>query len=69
MVYISSAEIIADGLTNALQCSTFNDFVIQISLVDIKEQLQERGLRELSMGELDDEIQAQIDKIEECERG
>ena len=56
--------MMADGLTKALQGARFEAFVSQIGLVDVKNQLDERGLREISTEQLDEEIQNQIDQME-----
>jgi len=64
VVYTPSAQIMADGLTKALQNTAFKAFVCQIGLVDVKDQLEERGLREISAEQLDEEIQDLIDGTE-----
>ena len=64
VVYTPSAEIMADGLTKALQGTAFKTFVEQIGLVDVKDQLEERGLREVSAEQLDEEVQGQIEQME-----
>ena len=56
--------MMADSLTKALQGNSFKVFVSQIGLVDVKEQLEQRELREFSAEELEEEIEAQIDQIE-----
>ena len=64
VAYTPSSRMMADGLTKALQGNSFKAFVSQIGLVDVKEQLDQRGLREFSAEELEEEIEAQIDQIE-----
>ena len=64
VVYTPSAEIMADGLTKVLQGTVFKAFVEQIRLVDVKDQLQERGLREVSAEQFDEEVQGQIEQME-----
>ena len=64
VVYTPSAEIMADGLTKALQGTAFKAFVEQIGLVDVKDQLEERGLREVSAEQFDEEVQGQIEQME-----
>ena len=64
VVYIPSAEIMADGLTKALQGTAFKAFIEQIGLMDVKDQLEEWGLREVSAEQLDEEVQGQIEQME-----
>jgi hypothetical protein len=41
--------MIADGLTKALPAQQFEKFVMQVGLVDIKERIQERRFKELTI--------------------
>ena len=63
VIYILSTEIMADGLTKALQGTAFKAFIEQIGLVDVKDQLEERGLREVSAEQFDEEVQGQIEQM------
>ena len=54
----------ADGLTKALQNNAFKAFVSQIGLVDIKQQLEKRELREITAQQLEDEIQQQLEELD-----
>jgi hypothetical protein len=65
VVYTPTAKIMADGLTKALQGSNFNAFISQIGLVDVRVQLEQRRLREITMEQVDEEIQAQVDQSDE----
>ncbi|KAH7165144.1 hypothetical protein DER46DRAFT_609053 [Fusarium sp. MPI-SDFR-AT-0072] len=40
--------MIADGLTKALPAQQFQKFITQVSLVDIKDRIQERRTKELT---------------------
>ena len=44
--YVRSGEMIADGLTKALQAEKFEIFRRQVGLVDISEKLRERRTKE-----------------------
>ena len=54
----------ADGLTKALQNNAFKAFVNQIGLVDIKQELEKRELREITAQQLEDEIQQQLEELD-----
>jgi hypothetical protein len=45
--------MIANGLTKALSKNEFNDFIRQVNLVDITNQITERQAREMQEDELD----------------
>jgi len=45
--------MIANGLTKALSKSEFNDFIRQVNLVDITDQITERRVKEMQKDELD----------------
>jgi len=45
--------MIANGLTKALSRNDFNDFIRQVNLVDITNQITERQAREMQEDELD----------------
>ncbi|KAJ3455051.1 hypothetical protein MRS44_013651 [Fusarium solani] len=47
--YTPTTDMIADGLTKALPAQQFEKFVMQVGLVDIKERIQERRFKELTM--------------------
>ena len=48
-----STKMIANGLTKALSKSEFNDFIRQVNLVDITDQIAERRVRAMQKDELD----------------
>ena len=64
VVYTSSAEIMTNRLTKVLQGTAFNAFIKQIGLMDVKDQLEECGLREVSAEQFDEEVQGQIEQME-----
>ena len=47
-----STKMIANGLTKALSKSEFNDFIRQVNLVDITDQITERLVKEMQKDEL-----------------
>jgi hypothetical protein len=49
--YTPSQDMLADGFTKALQNNAFSNFVRQLGLVDIQEQLDQRCLQELDVEE------------------
>ena len=51
--HISTKKMIANGLTKALSKSEFNDFIRQVNLVDITDQITERRVKETQKDELD----------------
>ena len=51
--HISTKKMIANGLTKALSRNDFNDFIRQVNLVDITNQITERQAREMQEDELD----------------
>ena len=60
--YTPSAEMIADGLTKALQSSTFNTFRDQLGLKDLSAVIEARKLKELDE-EAFDEVQEAIENL------
>jgi hypothetical protein len=60
--YTPSAEMIADGLTKALQSSTFDTFREQLGLRDLSAVIEARKLKELDEEALD-EIQEEIGNL------
>jgi len=60
------SELIADGLTKPLQGTIFKAFIDQIGLVDITEQLEQRGLLDMTAEDLEDEIQRQVEELVEA---
>ena len=64
-----SAELMADGLTKALQGPKFASFRSQLNLVDITEKLESRRTPELSREEVDDQGRRLMDQsFRELER-
>jgi len=51
--HVSTKKMIANGLTKALSRNDFNDFIRQVNLVDITNQITERQAREMQEDELD----------------
>ena len=66
VVYTPSNELMADGLTKPLQSTKFKAFIDQIGLVDITEQLEQRGLLDMTTEDLEDEIQRQVEELVEA---
>ena len=66
VVYTPSNELMADGLTKPLQGTMFKAFIDQIGLVDITEQLEQRGLLDMTAEDLEDEIQRQVEELVEA---
>ena len=64
VVYTPSAKMMADGLTKALQNNAFRDFVEQIGLIDVGEQLGQRGLQEMSEEDFRAGIQDSFDQAD-----
>jgi hypothetical protein len=50
--YAPTGEMLADGLTKALQGAQFSQFRDQLGLVDIRDHVEQRKLRELDLDEL-----------------
>jgi hypothetical protein len=51
--YISTDDMVADGLTKVLTNTSFRRFVDQVGLVDVNHHLQERKLRDLTEEDLE----------------
>jgi hypothetical protein len=51
--YVSTDDMIADGLTKVLTNTSFKRFVSQVGLVDVNHHLQERKLRDLTEEDLE----------------
>ena len=54
VVYMKSAENMADGLTKALQQQAFRDFTESIGLVDIRDSLTEKVIKPILLSEYQD---------------
>src|SRR6185437_7552989 len=61
VVYTPSAALMADGLTKALQGAKFKAFVQQLNLVDIKERLEQKHLKEITRDNLEAKVQRAVD--------
>ena len=61
VVYTPSAELMADGLTKALQGAKFAEFIKQLNLIDIKERLEQKHLKEMTRDDLEAKVQRAID--------
>ena len=54
--YIPTKQMIANGLTKALSKGEFQEFLQQVNLVDISNQIAEREIRENQQEEVDHNI-------------
>ena len=63
--YTPTADMIADGLTKALPSTKHTVFVRQVGLVDVRDLVQARKLRELS----EDDFDTVEDSLEGSEAG
>ncbi|KJZ69301.1 hypothetical protein HIM_11314 [Hirsutella minnesotensis 3608] len=63
VVYKPTDELIADGLTKALQGPKFEEFTRQLGLHDISERLQAREQQEIKESDLHNHIQRKLEDL------